>query len=82
MKNVNIINISDFKRTFFTLHGQHLNKFGKKVLSRRIADISLNMDLSHKVAEIENKISLKVIEDSMDSYIDKYCSNSEVSYAH
>lgn len=76
MSHLNILNISNFKRNFFTAHGQHLNKFGKQVLSRIIADIALNLKLSKRLAEVGTKISLKFTEDG------RQCSNSEVSFAH
>lgn len=49
LENLRIIDTSDFKRQFFTVHGQHLNRIGKRVLSRRIADLVLTPGLREDI---------------------------------
>lgn len=81
LDSLHLINVSDFNRHLFTRHGQHLNKFGKRVLSRRIADFVLNKNhySSHPPQILTS--SVRIMEVDMGSAIDTY-KNSDVAFAH
>jgi sentrin-specific protease 8 len=82
LNTLNILSVSDFTRNFFTVHGQHLNKYGKQVLSRRIADFVIGIDIAKKYSLTTSSKSFNIIEADMRDIIEKYCNDSEVGFAH
>jgi hypothetical protein len=81
-KNLNIINLSDFSRKLFSKHGQHLNKWGKQVLCRRLTDYLMTAQLNIRQSMVDKQTTLKVIEASMSEIIDQNWKNVEVGFAH
>ncbi|KAG8309585.1 hypothetical protein J6590_081852 [Homalodisca vitripennis] len=82
LNDLKTINITNFKRHFFSRHGQHLKKFGKQVLCRKITDTVLHSQFETKKLAIEAQNTIKIMEADMETLFDQYCQNPEVAFGH
>lgn len=82
IKRLNLLNIRDFKRHFFSGQGQHLNKLGKQVLSRRIVDLVIKKQFKERQSTLEAQTMIKVVEVYMEMLMNLYKNDSELAFAH
>lgn len=82
-KQIHLVDTTDFSRKLFGVkRGLHLNKFGKQVLCRRIADSVLDIHISRRKIIFEAQTNIKILEADMSNLIDQYKNNEEVAFAH